>query len=394
MRSTRPTVVVVCNAFDDETRMQRRIRTDSPAASRKIFQMCMALKLAGVRPYVLSLGRGRSDGGNDSFASRVCRVNGVPTIYAPFSHRRWWSGVLSLFGLLVPILRLANRSDCAAIFYNRLAAYLPVLFTAFFSGYKCVLDLEDGEVSAGSTFRERIGGFVIGQFERCCRGGALLACSALAEMTKIRPVYCYYGIAAGGDDAQRWRDGSISCLMSGTLQQDTGALLLLDTIQRLRASRPQWANGLVFEVTGKGESLAEFYRLAAEPGFPKVVVHGRISDIQYLEILRRCDVGLALKPIGGKLANTTFPSKVVEFASSGLLVLSTDISDVRSLLGTGARYLKENDAELLIKELAEIVCDHETAKNCARIGRQAVNEFCDPERAGRDLKKFLFGNLA
>lgn len=389
----RPLVVVVCNALDDVTRLERRITTDSPAASRKIFLMARALRLAGVRPVVLSLGRGRVDGSGDAFAAKVCRVDGVLTIYAPFSHRRVHSELLSLFGLLGPLRRLARHSRRVVIFYNRISAYLALLLAASRLGYRSFLDLEDGEVIAGRSLKGRLARIVPSQFDRHCHDGALLACRALEAMTTVRPVHCYYGTAVSDVDVPRWQTDRITCLMSGTLAPDTGAPLLIEAIRRLRSRQPYWAAGLSFEVTGKGESLLAFEQLAAESEYPQVRVHGRTSDARYLEILRSCEIGLALKPVGGALANTTFPSKVIEFAGSGLLVLSTDISDVRRLLGDGACYLERNDPELLIQRLAAIVLDQEAAARCARRGRQAAEHHCAPSRAGEDLRQFLFGDL-
>jgi glycosyltransferase involved in cell wall biosynthesis len=140
--------------------------------------------------------------------------------------------------------------------------------------------------------------------------------------------------------------------------------------------------------------MAAFEQLAAEPGLPVVSVHGRISDARYLEVLRGCQVGLALKPVDGSLADTTFPSKVIEFAGSGLLVLSTDISDVRHLLGDGAQYLERNDPELLIERLAEIAADRDAAALCANRGRQAAENHCAPFLAGESLRLFLFRSAA
>lgn len=352
--------------------------------------MAQALRLVGVRPVVLSLGRGRSDGSGDAFAIKTCRVAGIPTIYAPFSHRRGVSEFLSLFGLLTPLRRLACQPQRAVIFYNRLPAYLPLLYMSSFLGYRSFLDLEDGEVFSGQPLKKSLSQLVVAQFDRYCRDGALLACSALDKMTSVRPVHCYFGTAVGYVDAPRWKSDRITCLMSGTLATDTGAPLLIEAIRRLRVSQPDWAARLCFEVTGKGESLGAFELLASEPGLPLVHVHGRTSDTRYQEILRGCEIGLALKPVGGALADTTFPSKVIEFAGSGLLVLSTDISDVRYLLGDGARYLERNDPDLLIQRLGEIVTDRESAEHCARCGRHEAERHCAPHSAGEDLLQFLF----
>lgn len=394
MNLERPLAIVVCNALDDATRLERRISTDSPAASRKVFLMAQALRLVGVRPVVLSLGRGRADGSGDSFAAKVCRVEGVQTIYAPFSHRRGFSELLSLFGLLKPLQRLAHHPQRAVIFYNRIPAYLPLLYSASRLGYRSFLDLEDGEIINGQSLKERLASLVPAQFDLYCRDGGLLACSALGAMTTVRPVRCYYGTAVGDVDVPRWQTDRITCLMSGTLAPDTGAPLLIEAIRRLRKRQAGWAAELCFDVTGKGESLGAFEQLAAESGLPQVRVHGRTSDARYLEILRGCEIGLALKPVSGPLADTTFPSKVIEFAGSGLLVLSTDISDVRRLLGEGARYLERNDPELLIERLAAIVADREAAARCARLGRQAAEHHCSPTRVGEELRQFLFGDIA
>lgn len=386
-----PLVVIVCNALDDTTRLERDITTDSPAASRKVFQMAKALKAAGIRPIVLSLGRGRANGSNKAFATKVCRVDRITTIYAPFSHKRFASELFSLFGLLKSFWRLSKHSRRAAIFYNRMPAYLLLLRASSCFGYRSFLDLEDGEVISDRSLRLRLARMVTAHFDKHCSGGALLACSALSTMTTVRPVHCYYGTSMGDVHLPRWKSDRITCLMSGSLEQNTGAHLLIEAIRLLRTSKASWSAELSFEVTGKGSSLMEFERLAAEPGFPQVRVHGRVSDLRYTEILRGCDVGLALKPVGGILANTTFPSKVIEFAGSGLLVLSTDISDVRRLFGDGALYLERNDPELLIKQLAEIIADRDAAERCAIQGRESVERHCSMQRAGEDLRCFLFG---
>jgi len=257
-------------------------------------------------------------------------------------------------------------------------------------GYRSYLDLEDGEVVNGGGLNAWIAKVVSAQFDRYCCHGALLACGALASMTPLRPLHRYYGIADGEINPDRWKSDRIACLMSGTLAMDTGAPMLIEAIRRMRMRRLEWASKISFEVTGKGESLVEFHRLAVEPGYPLVNVHGRTSNVRYREILRACEIGLALKPLGGALADTTFPSKVIEYASSGLLVLSTDISDVRSLLGEGAHYLERNDPDLLINRLGKIVEDRKSAELCANQGRLAVERQCASKAAGMALSNFLF----
>lgn len=392
----RPAILIVCNALDDSTRLERGIFSDSPAASRKVFLLAQALRLAGVRPYVLSFGRGKANGSLALYSRTVRRVGGIPVVYAPFSHVPIISELISLFGLVGTVLRVARRHRKAVVFYNRMTAYVPVLMAASAAGYKCVLDLEDGEVADASSrsVKDRLSHVLPWLYDRLCGGGALLACSALASMTNVRPVHCYYGTAVGEASNTRWSSPRLTFLMAGSLMPETGADTLIEAIQRLRRESPAWAQQICFAITGKGSSLEAFKALANDFGAPQVVVHGRTTDVQYREILDHCEVGLALKPIGGPLADTTFPSKVIEFAGAGLLVLTTDISDVRQLLGADAIYLTSNEPQELILLLKRVADDRAAASACAEAGSRAVLDRCSPQQAGHDVANFIFGQNA
>ena len=389
----KPRVLIICNALDDGTREQRGITTDSPAASRKIFMLCHALRLAGVRPCIVSLGRGRAGGSKDFFPSVLHRVEGVPVFYAPFSRIRFLSELISLLAPLGIVIKLRRQNPKAIIFYNSMAAYLPSLLASSVLGYRNVLDLEDGQIPAsGQKHAGFLARLVPRLFDRFCKGGALLACNALAEYTTSRPVLSYYGTAVAEQSSSKWQSEYVKVLMGGTLCLDTGAELLIDTIRQLRRDAPPWAAQLCFDVTGRGPSLEGLTALAAEPGTPKVIVYGRTTDMQYREVLRRCDVGLALKLNNGPLANTTFPSKVIEFAAAGLLVLTTDISDVRQVLGSGALYLTRDEPHALIELFESIVKDRPMANACAQSGLQNVQTLCSPLSSGKAVANFIFGN--
>jgi len=390
-----PRVLIVCNALDDITRQQRGITTDSPAASRKIFMLCQALRLAGVRPCIISLGRGRAGGSKEFFPSVVRRIGGVPVYYAPFSRIPFLSELLSLLAPIGFIFRMRRQNPKAVIFYNRMAAYIPSLLVSSILGYRNVLDLEDGEVpSVGQKHARFLTRMVPRLFDRLCKEGALLACNALTEFTTARPVLSYYGTAVGEAASNRWQSECVTVLMGGTLCLDTGAELLIDSIRQLRHDALPWLVHLRFDVTGSGPSLAGLTALAAEPGYPKITVHGRTTDIQYREVLRLADVGLALKLNNGPLANTTFPSKVIEFAAAGLLVLTTDISDVCQVLGTnGALYLTRDEPQALIDLLKNIVMDRTMAQEYAKYGFLNVQALCSPESSGYTVANFIFGDI-
>jgi glycosyltransferase involved in cell wall biosynthesis len=387
-------LLVVCNALDDRTRLERGITTDSPAASRKVFMMCRTLRLAGIRATVLSLGRGRQDGSRRRFVARVRRVGGVPVIYGAFWHCAMLSQLLSLLAPALALWRTRRLAgEKTALFYNCMPAYVPGLVLARLLGLRTVLDLEDGAVpTTALTSTGRVLQWTRRLFDRFCTGGALLACRALEEATTLRPTACYYGTVEPCADEARWPSVGLRVLIGGTVAPETGADLLIDAIAMLRLRRPDWAQGLDIHVTGSGSSIAALRELAAETGWPAVTVHGRTTDAGYREIVEASHVGLALKPRSGPLARTTFPSKVIELAGAGLLLLTTDISDVRVIFGSTALYLEDETAAGLVDRLRWISEHREEAQAMAARAARNVHERFAPDVVARSLSTFLFGH--
>ncbi|QWE14864.1 glycosyltransferase family 4 protein [Polynucleobacter sp. AP-Sving-400A-A2] len=381
----------MCNALDDLTRSERGISTDSPAATRKIILMCKALRLAGVRPIILSMGRGGSMSEWKSFSSVVRRVDGLPLLYIPFTSIPILSQLLSAFALMYVVCKLRLRRIKHLIFYNRMEAFLPSLLASSVLRFKNILDLEDGEVRRSRRLLScGFARMITCTFDVLC-DRALLACSALKQATSIRPILCYYGAIFKFHQKIKFDPKVITVLMSGTLSKETGSNLLIDTIRMIASSETPRLKNIRFEITGKGESLDEFVKLARTTVVPEIVVHGRLTDLDYAEVLNRADVGLSLKLNEGPYANTTFPSKVIEYAAAGLLIVTTDISDVRTIFGDGALYLNQDNPLELIRHLEFIAANPNEVFMIAKTGQQAVQEICSPKLVGNILQKFIFG---
>lgn len=382
----------VCNALDDATRIERGITTDSPAASRKVLQLARAVRLSGVRPIVLSLGRGRTNGSSRYFGAIVKRVDGVPVIYLPFLHRRVFSELLSMTASIPILWRLRRKpGKRGVLFYNRMLAYFPALVSAKAMGFRTALDLEDGDIDVPSrSVRGLKSRLFRWSFDSFCSAGALLACRALETATSLRPTDCCYGTDESVRAQADWSESPIVVLLGGTVSRDTGAPLLAEAIEMMREKSTALSSQLRFEITGKGDCVSLFEALSQVARLPEVVVHGRTNDDSYRQILVRTHVGLALKPNAGPLAHTTFPSKVVELASHGILVVTTDISDVREVLKAGALYLTADDAQELIEKLRWIVEHREAASSMAFEGARRVSEVCAPNIVGAKLDAFLF----
>lgn len=391
-------IIIICNAIDDVVRSERDITTDSPAASRKVFMLADALAKTNVHVDIISMGRGKADGRFKFYNIKKIKNGNAHITYLPFTHIRFFSELLTFFYLAIITacsIAKGGYTDKAVIFYNRLPAYILSLFVSVIFRTKRIIDIEDGEIvsNEGKSLKNKVKSIVPWLYDTFCKDGAMLACSALSSMTKIEHTTCYYGTVSPvlRENAVFGSD-NVSILLSGSLSEDTGAERLSSAIRLMRSDSRRWRN-VQFEISGQGPSLDSFKNLMNEEGFPAVRVHGRLSNSDYHDLLVNCDVGLALKPISGALANTTFPSKVVEYANSGLLVISTDISDVRYVLGNdGAIFLSTDSEDEIINAFDKVIHDMAWSRKTAEEGKSNVLSLLAPECASNKLIDFIFRN--
>jgi spore maturation protein CgeB len=102
-------------------------------------------------------------------------------------------------------------------------------------------------------------------------------------------------------------------------------------------------------------------------------------------------VGLCLKLGASELGETTFPSKVIEIASAGMLLLTTRVSDVPRLFSDEeALYLSSETPLDLANAIHWLLAHREQAAAMASRGAIQIQAVCAQSRVGRDLKNFFF----
>ena len=384
---TNKRLLVLCNAIDDETRSDRKIFTDSPAATRKVFLMCKALRSIGIDANVVSLGRGKANKDFKHYRAENKNISGVPTYYLPFNTVPLISQLVTLIFATIAILKFRKyKGKTTIMFYNRMPAYVGALLASKMLKFSRVLDLEDGETT------NKLRSILMRTFyDSLCDKGVILACRALENQTSCRPVFCYYGIKTKNIIERIWSQNKIKIIFSGTILKDTGASLLIEAIKKIRKDSLVWAKDIEFLITGEGEDIGGFINLQSEQKTPSVKVLGRLSKNKYNEVLKNTHVGLSLKIEDGKYSNTTFPSKVIEFSSNYMLVISTKIADVSRVLGLdGALYIDSDKPHDLIQKIKWIAQNKEKAEIIANQGNNNLNSFADPINAPKDLAYFLF----
>jgi glycosyltransferase involved in cell wall biosynthesis len=391
------TVIFFSNFLDERTRILRNITTDSPAASRKVLNACEALRVGGARPIILSMGRGRTNGGREAHGWAVGRVGQVPVVYAPFRNYRCLSEAVSMLAPALFIFRRRKNRRALVLLYNRTVFGVLPMLVARLVGWPAIIDLEDGEILQPSTAPRRPHS-VVKQFarkrlmrlyDRFCQR-AILAATALEASTSVRPTMPYYGSIKSEEYHQRTSKKKVSFLFSGTVTSLTGSTVLSEALTLLVQEQPAIVRSFVLHVTGSGDGIAELQRLATALPELELHVHGRVNLADYKALLLEANVGLSLKKVAGQYADTTFPSKTVEYAAAGLYVISTDISDVRRVLGEDAAYLSSNDPRELAAAIAKAVAlGPSELEHQSRALQGRINQILSLEKSGRDLISFL-----
>ncbi len=390
MRQTQ-VVVYLSNAVDESIRAERAITTDSPAATNKVLALAGAMRGVGMRCTVLSLGRGRQNGTGIRHAATARRLEHGAILYAAFWQSPWLTHLVSFVSLAWLLAKLIRRhpSLCVLV-YNRAYHYLPALLLARLLGVRVYLDLEDGYIVEGrGVIRHLKNTLTRRLFSWLCPHGSVVANSGLAGQLHRPPAMVCHGVASATQGpCQDWNAGRLQVLFSGTLLEEVGCKLLLAALEILRRQHPDVLHKMHVVVTGKGPFAEAFHGLAKKA--PEWLSFGEsLSRTDYLDLLKSSHVGLSLRMSAYEMGATTFPSKVVEYAQHGLLVLTTRASDVPTLFGETALYLDEETPEALAFLLSRLPERRTKLRAMAIAGRARVISACSPAIVGEALKGWM-----
>ena len=384
-------VVYLSNALDESTRAERSITTDSAAATNKVFALAGAMRGVGVHCTVLSLGRGRQNNSCIRHPAMTRRFEHGAIIYAAFWQLPWLTHLVSMISLAWLLTKLILRYPALCVLaYNRLYHYVPALLLTRVLGVSVYLDLEDGYNAEGRVGPQYLTNTLTRRlFSWLCPHGSMVANTGLAGQLGRPPAMVCYGVASATQSpCQDWNSERLQVLFSGTLLEEVGCKLLLEALEILRCQHSEVQKGIHVVVTGKGPFAGAFRRWAEQS--PDWLSFGELmSRRDYITLLNNCHVGLSLRLSAYEMGATTFPSKVVEYAQHGLLVLTTRTSDVPLLFGEEALYLEEESSKALAALLLGLPRLRERLRNTAIRGHKRILNACAPEVVGQGIRLLI-----
>ncbi len=385
----------ICSVFEDVVRSDRSIDSDSPAASGKVIRLCRAVRGVGGDAWILSIGRGRQRGTLRWHHSTVRRAGKVPIAYAAY-----WDfpllthlvSAISLCGVLGSLVIRQETKRPTLIFYNHEPYFLLILMVGRILGWRCVLDLEDGIRRDEMGLRAWLNRCLIHVYNCLCSGGAMLASSSLRNQVSLYPQYICHGIAPSVEGKKSWSSIPLQVLFSGSLLYETGVGIFLETMVLLLRESPDIFHHLKFVVTGYGAMSGNIEYISKNEMNGLLTFHGKLGHVEYKNILSQSHVGLCLKLPDNSMGATTFPSKVVEMAAYGLLVVSTPVSDVPKIFDNdSAVLLEETTPFALAQTFRQIVANPVRFGERALKGQLRVQSMYSARKVGRELLSFWDG---
>ncbi|NBK99786.1 MAG: hypothetical protein EOM50_17600 [Erysipelotrichia bacterium] len=324
------------------------------AASRKVASIVHCLRKTGQSSFIVTSPVVGNVSGIHWFRACLLKYKGVPIIFLPAISVRGLNRIIaSAYYLFFSIKNIKNTD--VVVFYNFFPEYILVAMYMRLCGLVPTLDIEDAPRHDERGFRGLVNRFSFSIMSKLCSKNVLVASNTISNTLSIPDAKAIYGVMSDDESNLKFRDfnaGEIKIIFGGTLCEDTGLNLFFDSIKLFLARNPfRFDKKLTFIITGFGgeDKLKELADCCS--GTPVTIdIRSNLSSSDYRKALDESHVGLSLKLPDRSMGNTTFPSKVVEIVSSGLLLLSTKVSDVPLLFD-------ENQAIFIDLSTPESLCD-------------------------------------
>ncbi len=393
-------VIYLTNYVGPQVRAARNITTDSAAGSKKSVDLVHAMETVGVKVVFLSLGWKRATWSLRAYLSMTESVDG--RLVCEYAGQRDFP-LLNFITNIASMCRLVAEKvaeeqaigfSCRLIVYNpSVQMILVALYARLLVRLPIYLQLEDGThlIPTVGIFR-RAAYFVSHQVFRRLINGVILVSPVIRRGYETVPSVICRGLAMPDlvfpgrsrldDPAIASGGGAVTFFFGSTLDEIRGVVLLLDALKRADADSSFPAGRAKFIITGKGsieskvaEHCRSFKRLRAE-------FMGFVDLATYQRLLSEAHVAMALQDPSHPYSRACFPSKVIEYMTSGALVLTTAVADIVEFTDGMAVLVDPLLPQTLVEIWKDIINHPMPYAQIAAAGQALVLEKCSLERTG------------
>lgn len=366
------------------------------AASHKVLGVCHALNRSGVSAVVVSSlvtdglsGILRGNFFSYLHSSRVAYIK-IFSFGKSFVQR-----IVSSFSFLLFSIRIVRAED-VVLLYNFFPDYILAAFYLRIIGKRAVLDIEDGPRTDEIGVRGSVNRISYFLLRHLCADRFIVSSRTLSTKFGLAPSLAVYGVADYfgdiGEFSPKFLGEKINILLGGAIMPETGWELFKDAVKHLVETAPDLP--VRFFITGHfiSSDILAFADDVSASSDIEINVHPDLSADQYRLILDEMDVGLCLKLPSHSIGQTTFPSKVIEYAARGLLLISTSVSDVPSIFDDdSAVLLKTEEGIECATAILQVVERRIEARRIALNGAALIAREFSSDAVGAKMREFLYG---
>ena len=365
-------------------------------AYQKLFHVIRAIRTAGTHAIVVTVPVCGALSLRDSLPRwESFRERGLHGISLGLLGGRMLNRLYAALAFLY-FIRTVRRTDIV-ILYNFFPEYILSALALRLLGNAPFLDVEDAPIPATHTITSYLSWFSFFLLRRICRPRCITVSQRIANDFGLHDALVVYGAAppvvshhSNLTLAVAEGRAQIHFVYGGSLLRETGIELFCNSMRAIATAPADLRARIKVTVTGFGsESKMEELRLEIGRDFD-FEWRGEVSLDVYTAILRNADVGLCLKVPGTAMADTTFPSKVVEILRERLLLVTTPVSDIPLLFeGTTAVLLTESFADSLAESMLAIAGSPQQYVPIAEAGIGRADRLFSYNEVGRRVSSFL-----
>lgn len=314
---------------------------------------------------------------------------GWASVYFPAFRNRWINRTTAFFSYFWFCLWYVSSND-KVIFYNFFPEYVPAAIILKIKGCAGILDIEDSPRKNESLgWFELLNRYSFVVLRKLSDKRLIAASNWISNEYGQGNSFVCHGV-------NRFTRNPLSdfstiiVLFSGAKTIEWGNEVFIDAIKALALWPIELRKKIKFYVTGFGD----FERIRqCEQKFHEaldIIIIENATSAEYKNILLKANVGLELRIPESEGAQTTFPSKLVELATSGLLVITTGSGDISSVLPKDAAiFISKPYAKSLSDALLNIVNNPVQCVEISNRGYSAMSNCSDPSHIGLVLNNFL-----
>lgn len=299
-------------------------------------------------------------------------------------------GVNFVFAVLATtllVLRLLFRGSFDVIlFYNFRAKHaVPAALGSVLFGVPTILDYEDGiflhdnpVIRWSSRILRRVCAHIVDA--AVCVNRPLADIAPTDNTVTVRG-FPSIGMPDGLIESAEDPDATV-VMFAGRLDRIRGVDTFVDAIRDISVPEPVefWISGY-----GPDEELERVRTGIEKLDDPRVTFFGTLPWEDYRERLVAADIAVNLQDPTAPLSKYTFPSKLLDFMSSGSIIVSSDMSDLRTDFESLFYFV--DDGRSPEETLTEVVTGYQqdTLRVDAKAGRSWVREHCSHETVGGNI---------